>query len=65
MSIIIKASANDTNETLIRKFQKKVLLEGLIPEIRAREFHKKPSELRQEYLAEKRRKIKRGGRLNK
>lgn len=65
MPIIIKATANDTNESLIRKFQKKVLLEGLIPEIRAREFHKKPSELRQEYLAEKRRKIKRGGRLNK
>ncbi len=65
MSIIIKASANDTNESLIRKFQKKVLLEGLIPEIRAREFHKKPSELRQEYLAEKKRKIKRTGRLSK
>lgn len=65
MPIIIKATANDTNESLIRKFQKKVLLEGLIPEIRAREFHKKPSELRQEYLAEKRRKIKRGGRLSK
>lgn len=65
MPIIIKATANDTNETLIRKFQKKVLLEGLIPEIRAREFHKKPSELRQEYLAEKKRKIKRSGRLSR
>ncbi len=59
MAIIIKAGPNDKTEDVIRKFQKKVLLEGLIPEIRAREFHKKPSQLRQEYLAEKRRKIMR------
>lgn len=59
MAIIVKAGPNDKTEDIIRKFQKKVLLEGLIPEIRAREFHKKPSQLRQEYLAEKRRKIMR------
>lgn len=59
MAIVIKAGPNDTTETVIRKFQKRVLAEGLILEIRAREFHKKPSQLRQEYLAEKRRKIMR------
>lgn len=64
MSIIVKAGPNDTTDSVIRKFQKKVLAEGIIPEIRAREFHKKPSELRQEYLAEKRRKIKRSRRMN-
>lgn len=64
MSIIVKAGPNDTTDSVIRKFQKKVLAEGIIPEIRAREFHKKPSELRQEYLAEKRRKIKRSRKLN-
>lgn len=64
MSIIVKAGPNDSNETVIRKFQKKVLMEGVIPEIRAREFHKKPSELRQEYLAERRRKIHRSRKQN-
>ncbi len=59
MAIVVKAGPNDTTDSVIRKFQKRVLAEGLIPEIRAREFHKKPSELRQEYLAEKRRKIMR------
>ena len=39
-------------------------MEGVIPEIRAREFHKKPSQLRQEYLAERRRKIMRSRRNN-
>ncbi|MDO8618841.1 MAG: 30S ribosomal protein S21 [Candidatus Daviesbacteria bacterium] len=59
MAIVVKAGPNDNTDSVIRKFQKRVLMEGLIPEIRAREFHKKPSELRQEYLAEKRRKIMR------
>ena len=59
MAIVVRAGPNDTTDSVIRKFQKRVLAEGLIPEIRAREFHKKPSELRQEYLAEKRRKIMR------
>lgn len=59
MAIVVKAGPNDNTDSVIRKFQKRVLMEKLIPEIRAREFHKKPSELRQEYLAEKRRKIMR------
>lgn len=64
MPIVVRASAKDTTESIIRKFQKAVLTEGLIKEIRKREFHRKPSMLRQEYLAEKRRKIMRNKRLN-
>lgn len=59
MSIVVKAGPNDKTEDVIRKFQKKVLAEKLVQEIRRRESHRKPSELRQEYLAEKRRKIMR------
>lgn len=59
MAIVVKAGPNDNTDSVIRKFQKRVLAEKLILEIRAREFHKKPSERRQEYLAEKRRKIMR------
>jgi ribosomal protein S21 len=59
MSIVVKAGPGDDNEKLIRKFQKRVALEGIVQEIRKRESYRKPSELRQEYLAEKRRKIMR------
>lgn len=59
MSIVVKAGPNDTTDSVIRKFQKRVLAEGLVQEIRQREFYRKPSQLRQEYLAEKRRKIRR------
>ena len=46
----------------VPKFQKKVVAEGLVQEIRDRSVYKKPSERRQEYLAEKRRKIMRARR---
>lgn len=64
MSIIVKAGPNDTSDSIIRKFQKKVVLEGVIPEYREREFYKKDSQKRQERLAEKRRKIMRAKRLS-
>lgn len=63
MPIIIKAKPGDTTDTVIRKFQKQVAAEGLVQEIRDKEFHKKPAILRQEYLAERRRKIMRAKRL--
>lgn len=62
MPIIVKAGPNDSPDSLIRKFQKKVLAEGLVQEIRDRSVYKKRSELRQDYLAEKRRKIMRAKR---
>lgn len=64
MSIIIKAGQNDTTDSLIRKFQKKVALEGVIQEYRDLEFYKKDSLKRQERNAEKRRKIMRAKRLS-
>lgn len=64
MSIIIKAGPNDSSDSVIRKFQKKVALEGVIQEYRDLEFHKKDSLKRQERLKEKRRKIMRAKRLS-
>ncbi len=62
MSIVVKAGPGDSTDSVIRKFQKKVVLEGIVQEIRDRSVYRKPSELRQEYLAEKRRKIMRAKR---
>lgn len=64
MSIIVKAGPNDSSDAVIRKFQKKVALEGVIQEYRDLEFHKKDSLKRQERLKEKRRKIMRAKRLS-
>lgn len=64
MSIVVKAGPNDSTEAVIRKFQRKVVAEGLVQEIRRRSVYMKPSQKRQEYLAEKRRKIMRARRYN-
>ena len=64
MSIVVKAGPGDSTDSVIRKFQKKVIAEGLVQEIRDRTVYKKPSEKRQEYLAEKRRKIMRSRRFS-
>lgn len=62
MAVVVKAGPGDTTDSVIKKFQRKVLAEGLVQEIRKKEFYRKPAELRQEYLAEKRRKIMRAKR---
>lgn len=63
MPIVVKAGPGDNTDSVIRKFQKRVVAEGLVQEIRDRSVYRKPSELRQEYLAEKRRKIMRAKRF--
>ncbi|MCL5784372.1 MAG: 30S ribosomal protein S21 [Patescibacteria group bacterium] len=65
MSIVVKAGPGDSTDSVIRKFQKRVVAEGIVQEIRDRSVYRKPSELRQEYLAEKRRKIMRARRYSK
>lgn len=62
MSIIVKRGPNDTTDSVIRKFQKKVILENVIQEYRDRQFHKTDSEKRQERRAERMRKIRRASR---
>ncbi len=51
MSIVVKAGPGDSTDSVIRKFQKRVVAEGLVQEIRDRSVYRKPSQLRQEYLA--------------
>ncbi|KKS14374.1 MAG: hypothetical protein UU67_C0002G0040 [Candidatus Daviesbacteria bacterium GW2011_GWB1_41_5] len=63
MSIIIRRGPNDTTDSVIRKFQKKVALENVVQEYRDRQFHKTKSEIRQERRAEKTRKIMRAKRM--
>ncbi|MBI2022884.1 30S ribosomal protein S21 [Candidatus Daviesbacteria bacterium] len=64
MSIIIKATGNDTTDSVIKKFQKKVALENVVLEYRERQFHKTNSERRQEARKERMRKIMRQKRWN-
>ena len=46
--IFVKAQPGDTSDSVIRKFTKKVIAEGLLLEFKKKEFYQKPAETRKE-----------------
>ncbi len=54
----VEAQKGESVEILIRKFNKKVLAEGILNELRKREFYEKPSVIRKKERAERERKHK-------
>ena len=44
----VKAGPGESSDSLIRKFTKKVISEGILLELKEKEFYKKPSEKRKE-----------------
>jgi len=55
---IVKAAEGESAESLIRKFNKKVQQEGILTELRRREFYEKPAEQRKKAKKALERKIK-------
>ena len=53
---VVKAGPGDTTDSLIRKFSKKVLSDGILQDLRKREFYQKPSQKRKEEKKERERK---------
>ncbi len=41
--VFVKKSTGDSPDAMIRKFSRKVMSEGIIQEMKKREFHLKPS----------------------
>lgn len=56
--IVVKAQPGDTSDSVIRKFTRKVISEGLLIELKKREFYQKPAEKRKEAKKEIERRIK-------
>jgi len=54
--IKVTANSDDNVESLIRKFNKKVLADGLLTELKKREYYMKPSVARKQEEAARRRK---------
>lgn len=55
MPVTVKKMPGDSDDTLIRKFQRKVLNEGIIPEAKRRAFYLKPSLARKQKKEDARR----------
>lgn len=56
MPIVVKAKKDESTDSIIRKFKKKVLNEDILTEVRKREFHMSPSVIRKEKKNEIKRK---------
>jgi len=50
--IFVKAQPGDTSDSVIRKFTRKVIAEGLLLELKKKEFYQKPAEVRKEQKKE-------------
>jgi small subunit ribosomal protein S21 len=44
--VFVKAQPGDSSDSLIRKFTRKVLNEGILQDLKKREFYQKPAEVR-------------------
>ena len=55
--VFVKAQAGDTSDSLIRKFTRKVLTEGVLQDLKRKEFYQKPAEIRKEKKREAQRRI--------
>lgn len=56
--VYVKAQPGDTSDSLIRKFTRKVLAEGILQDLKKREFYQKPAEVRKEKKRELQRRIR-------
>ncbi len=58
--VVVKKMPGDNDDSVIRKFMRKVLTEGILQEAKRREFYLKPSLARKHKIEEARRAAKRG-----
>jgi ribosomal protein S21 len=56
--VFVKAGPGDSTDSVIRKFTRKVISEGLLLEFKKKEFYQKPAEIRKEANNEIQRRIK-------
>lgn len=54
MPTVVRKKPGQSDDRLIADFRKKVLADEIIPELKKREFHRKPSVVKQERIKERR-----------
>ncbi len=56
--VFVRSQPGDTSDSLIRKFTRKVLTEGILQDLKKREFYQKPAEVRKEKKKELKRRLR-------
>jgi len=65
VATVVKAKKDESNDSVIRRFKKQVLVDQILTMIKKRDFYIKPSELRKEKKKEQDRMRKRDMRLRR
>lgn len=63
MATIVRAKKDESNDSVIKRFRKKVVIDQILPIVRSRAFHIKPSQKRKIERKERERRIKRERRI--
>jgi small subunit ribosomal protein S21 len=61
--VFVKAQPGDSSDSLIRKFQRKVVNEGVLQDLKKREHYVKPAEKRKEVKKELKRRLRRNNKI--
>jgi len=61
--VFVKAQPGDSSDSLIRKFSRKVLTEGVLQDLKKREFYQKPSQIKKDKNKELSRKIRHANKI--
>lgn len=56
--VVVKAQPGDSTDAVIRKFMRKVLSEGVLQDLKRKEFYQKPAEIRKEKKKELERRLR-------
>lgn len=56
--VYVKKQPGDTSDSMIRKFTRKVLTEGILQDLKKHEFYQKPAEVRKEKKRDLERRIR-------
>lgn len=65
MATIVRAKKDESNDSVIRRFKKQVLVDQVLTMVKKRDYYIKPSQIRKEEKKERERMLKRERRLQR
>lgn len=65
MATIVRAKKDESNDSVIRRFKKQVLVDQVLTMVKKRDYYIKPSQVRKEQKKERERMLKRERRLQR
>lgn len=65
MATVVRAKKDESNDSVIKRFKKQVLVDQVLPMVKKKEYFVKPSQIKKEQKKERERLIKRDQRIQR